>query len=144
MRIGGLITGIAIAGIIFILLANFVIIFYPCCTHSKVPTTSTSLKILHNAVLQFKTDTGRYPTEEEGLWVLVERPPDVMDWSSTGYLMTTEIPPDAWNNEFVYLITPGQRTPFVIISLGGDGQKGGEGDDADLYSWDQNSRRTRQ
>jgi len=51
MRIGGLITGIAIAGIIFILLANFVIIFYPCCTHSKVPTTSTSLKILHNAVL---------------------------------------------------------------------------------------------
>ena len=111
---------------------------------AKVSTTRASLKTLHTQVLQFKMDTGRYPSEDQGLWELVQEPTDVMDWMPGGYLETTDIPLDAWNNEFVYLLDPGTGKAFVIISYGADGQEGGEGYDADLYSTDSTSGRRRE
>ncbi|MBE0534903.1 MAG: type II secretion system major pseudopilin GspG [Phycisphaerae bacterium] len=105
---------------------------------ARVVTTKASLKTLHNAVVQFKFDTGRYPSEEEGLWELLEEPTDVTGWNLGGYLETTEIPPDAWGREFVYFLNPESGKPFVIISFGADGEEGGEGYDADLYSTDAN------
>ncbi len=111
---------------------------------AKVKTTAASLKTLHTAVLQFKMDTGRYPSEDQGLWELVEEPTDVMDWMPGGYLETTDIPLDAWNNEFVYLRDPGTGKAFVVISYGADKQEGGEGLDADLYSTDSGQRRRRE
>jgi len=82
----------------------------------------------------FKLDTGRYPTEEEGLYALIEQPSDVVGWS--GYLDTTDVPRDAWKNELVYMLNPESGRPFVIISYGADGKEGGEGYDMDLYSTD--------
>ena len=111
---------------------------------AKVSTTRASLKTLHSAVLTFKMDTGRYPSEDQGLWELVEEPTDVMDWDSGGYLETTDIPLDAWNNEFVYLRDPGTGKAFVVISYGADKQEGGEGLDADLYSTDSTHGRRRE
>lgn len=107
---------------------------------SKVITTNASLKTLHNAVLQFKMDTGHYPSEEQGLWELVEEPPDLANWNPGGYLETTEVPLDAWNNDFDYLLSPESGKPFVIISYGADGQEGGEDFNADLYSTDTTTR----
>ncbi len=101
---------------------------------ARVTTTKATLKELHAAVNMFKLDTGRYPTEEEGLRALIEQPSDVTGW--VGYLETTEIPKDAWKNELVYLLNPESGKPFVIISYGADGKEGGEGYDADLYSTD--------
>ena len=103
---------------------------------ARVTTTKANLKMLHSAVNQFKMDTGRYPTEEEGLTALVEEPSDVTGWEPGGYLETTEIPVDGWGNEFFYERDPGTGKPFVIISYGADGEEGGEGYDADLYSTD--------
>ncbi len=105
---------------------------------ARVVTTKASLKVLHNAVIQFKMDTGRYPSEEEGLYELIEEPTDVVGWNPGGYLESTDIPPDAWGREFVYLLNPESGKPFVIISFGADGEEGGEGYDADLYSTDAN------
>ena len=102
---------------------------------AKVTTTKTSLKILHSAVNTFKMDTGRYPTDEEGLSVLVNDPGDE-GWEPGGYLETLEIPPDGWKNEFGFELEPASGKPFVIISYGADGEEGGEGYDADLYSTD--------
>jgi general secretion pathway protein G len=95
-----------------------------------------NLKILQNAVNQFKMDTGRFPTEEEGLNALVEQPTDITNWEPGGYLQTTEIPKDAWGNEFIYELYPESGKPFVIKSLGADGEEGGEDYDADLLSTD--------
>jgi general secretion pathway protein G len=103
---------------------------------ARVTTTKANLKRLHQAVNQFKMDTGRYPTEEEGLSVLVEAPADVMNYEPGGYLETTEIPADAWGREFIYERFPESGMPFVIKSLGADGQQGGEDYDADLLSTD--------
>jgi len=104
---------------------------------ARVTTTKANLKILHNAVNQFKMDTGQYPAEEEGLIALIEPPSDsdVEGWEP--YLDTTEIPKDAWRNDFVYYQPdPESDRPFVIISYGADGEEGGEGHDEDLRSTD--------
>ncbi len=103
---------------------------------AKKKSTEANLKALHNAVLQFKMDTGEYPTEEDGLWALVEEPMDVTGWQQGGYLETTEVPLDAWKNEFIYILGPESGKPFVIISYGADGEPEGEDLDADLYSTD--------
>ncbi|MDI6448418.1 type II secretion system major pseudopilin GspG [Anaerobaca lacustris] len=103
---------------------------------AKVTTTKASLRQLASAVNQFYMDTNRYPTEDEGLYALVEQPSDVTNWQPGGYLDTTDVPPDGWNNEFIYELYPESGKPFVIKSLGADGQEGGEGYNADLLSTD--------
>ena len=103
---------------------------------ARVTTTKANLKSLHERVTQFKLDTGRFPTEEEGLNELIEQPSDVENWEPGGYLETTEIPTDAWGNEFIYELYPESGKPFVIISSGADGEEGGEDYDADLLSTD--------
>jgi general secretion pathway protein G len=103
---------------------------------ARVTTTKTNLKALHQKVNEFKMDTARYPMEEEGLDALIEQPSDVMNYPIGGYLETTEVPTDAWGNEFYYQLYPESGKPFVIISWGADGEEGGEGYDEDLYSTD--------
>ena len=99
---------------------------------ARVTTTKANLKILHDAVNHFKMDTGRYPTEEEGLKALIEQPSDVTNWEPGGYLETTEIPKDAWGNDFIYELNPESGKPFVIKSLGPEGKEG----EGNLYSTD--------
>jgi general secretion pathway protein G len=103
---------------------------------ARVTTTKANLKLLRSAVNQFKMDTSRYPSEETGLMELIEKPSDVTNYQEGGYLESTNIPKDAWGNEFIYMLNPESGKPFVIISYGADGKEGGEGYDADLKSTD--------
>jgi general secretion pathway protein G len=103
---------------------------------ARVISAKASLKMLHNAVIQFKLDTGRYPTEDAGLKELIEQPTDVTGWNTGGYLETTTLPKDPWGNEFIYQLYPESGKPFVIVSYGANGEEGGEGYDADLHSTD--------
>jgi len=105
---------------------------------ARVTTSKANLKVLHNSVLRFKMDTGRYPSEEEGLNELVEEPTDTIGWDPEGYLSSTDIPKDAWGNDFIYQLNPESGKAFVIISYGADSEEGGEGYDADLKSTDAN------
>ncbi len=118
------------------LLCLIVLTCYPFDTtnRARVVTTEYTLKELHFAVNTFRSDTGRYPTEKEGIKALVEKPDQADGW--TGYLETTEVPRDAWKNPFIYKLNPDPNTPFVIISYGQNGREGGTGYDADLYSTD--------
>jgi len=103
---------------------------------AKVTTTKASLRLLASAVNQFYMENNRYPTEDEGLIVLIEAPSDVTNYPPGGYLDTTELPVDGWGHEFVYELYPESGKPFVIKSLGADGLEGGEGYNADLLSTD--------
>ncbi|MHC4640390.1 MAG: type II secretion system major pseudopilin GspG [Planctomycetota bacterium] len=104
---------------------------------ARVITTKANLKILHTAVMQFKMDTGQFPTEEEGLLALIEPPSELEGLVDPGgYLETTEIPKDGWGNEYYFELYPESGKPFVVISWGADGEEGGEGYDTDLYSTD--------
>ncbi len=104
----------------------------------RVTTTKTSLRHLHTAINQFHMDSGRWPTEAEGLSVLVQQPSDVTNYPPGGYLETTQVPKDAWGHDFIFELYPETGKPFVIKSLGADGQPGGEGYNADLLSTDAN------
>lgn len=103
---------------------------------AEVVITKANLKTLHWAVNLFKLDTGRYPSRERGLIELVQEPADITGWCRGGYLNTTSLPKDGWKNEFLYLLIPQSSKPFVIISFGADGNPGGTGNNADLYSTD--------
>jgi general secretion pathway protein G len=104
---------------------------------ARVTTTKANLKLLHMAVNQFKMDTGRFPAEEEGLTILIEPPSDTAEsWQPGGYLETTDIPKDGWGNDFIFELYPESGKPFVIRSLGADGEEGGEDYDTDLLSTD--------
>lgn len=105
---------------------------------AKVMQTKVNLAVLDEAVQQFKMDTGRFPTEEEGLWALIEQPTDVNNWEPGGYLQSTELPTDAWGHEFIFQLNPDSGKPFVIISYGADDEPEGEDYDTDLYSTDAN------
>jgi general secretion pathway protein G len=126
----------AVVIIIGLLAAIVVKNFVGQTDRARVTTTKASLRVLDEAVLQFKMDTGRYPTEDEGLNVLIEAPSDVENYPEGGYLRTTELPADAWGNEFLYIQFPESGKPYEILSYGADGEEGGEGYDADLRSTD--------
>ena len=105
---------------------------------SRVKTTKLNLKKLHEIVEDFVIRTGRYPNEDLGLEELIEQPSDIPaeSWPEGGFLKTTEVPKDAWSNEFIFERFPESGKPFAIVSYGADGEQGGESYDADLYSTD--------
>ncbi len=95
---------------------------------ARETTTKANLKALAAAVNQFRMDTARFPTEDEGLLALIEQPSDVETWEPGGYLETTEIPKDGWGNDFIYELFPESGKQFVIRSCGPDGEQGTEDD----------------
>ncbi|MDF7800331.1 type II secretion system major pseudopilin GspG [Pontiellaceae bacterium B1224] len=104
---------------------------------AKVKAARASFTTLENALERFKLDMGRYPTEDEGLAVLITAPED--DDGSWGpkYLKKERYLLDAWNNDYVYTAPGPDGEPFEIISYGADGAEGGEGQfDADLSNLD--------
>ena len=81
----------------------------------------------------YRLDAGGYPTEEQGLDALFDRPADAERWNGP-YLRKREMIVDPWGNRFIYRF-PGEHGDYDIYSLGADGQEGGEGEDQDLVSW---------
>ena len=103
---------------------------------AKVVTTKAQISSLHDAVLNYKLDTGQYPEASTGLEALVTAPPDTTGWQEGGYLEgVLAVPRDAWGYEFIYQY-PGEYSRFDIISYGADGEEGGEGENADIYNSD--------
>jgi len=126
----------AVIIIIGVLAAMVVKNYVGSADKAKKITTLASLKTLDETVMQFKMETSRYPTEDEGLLALIEQPADVEDWPEGGYLKSKNLPKDGWGNEFLY-VRYAENAPYDIISFGADGEEGGEGYDADLHSADQ-------
>jgi general secretion pathway protein G len=87
---------------------------------------------IESALALFKTDTGRFPTTSEGLEALV-KDPGLKGYNSDGYI--EKVPADPWGSKYVY-ISPGVHSKdFDLVSFGKDGEQGGEGDNADIESW---------
>ncbi len=100
---------------------------------ARVTVASTDLRTISAALKMYRLDTGRYPTTQQGLAALVDKPtapPVPTRWSSEGYL--PELPQDPWGNAYIYR-SPGEGgAAFDLVSLGRDGKPGGEGLDADI------------
>ena len=96
---------------------------------SDIQSLSTSLNM-------YRLDNFAYPSTNQGLEALVSQPgglPEARNWKAGGYV--DRLPKDPWGRDYVYL-SPGQRGDFDLYTLGADGQPGGEGENADIASWD--------
>ena len=83
----------------------------------------------------YKLDTGKYPTTQEGLKALLQAPSGVPNWNGP-YVKNAEELKDPWRNDLIYRSPGSENRPYEIVSLGADGQEGGEGPNRDLKSWD--------
>lgn len=101
---------------------------------ARVKTTQSQIKLIENALDLYRLHNFTYPTTEQGLEALVQKPtsaPEPRNWQSEGYLKGGVVPQDSWGREFVYYMDRGR---YEIISLGSDGLEGGEGEAADISS----------
>ena len=101
---------------------------------SKIEVARAQLEDLSAGLDLFKLDVGRYPSDDEGLRVLVEGNDTIPGWNGP-YLRKKRVPLDPWNNEYVYAV-PGQGNAYDLYSLGADGEAQGSGEDADLSAWE--------
>ena len=83
----------------------------------------------------YKLDTGKYPTTQEGLKALLQAPSGVPNWNGP-YVKNAEELKDPWRNDLIYRSPGSDNRPYEIVSLGADGQEGGEGPNRDLKSWE--------
>ncbi len=101
---------------------------------SKITTTKTQIANLSTSIEQFYLEVGRYPSSEEGLTALIERPQSVPEEKWNGpYTEKDVLPRDGWDRPFEYDPPDDENNNrYVIRSLGADGRAGGEKTDADL------------
>ena len=104
---------------------------------AKIATARSQIDSFSVALESYYIDCGRYPTTEQGLSALWQKPtvePVSPFWD--GPYMLKAIPKDPWGNDYEYRV-PGQHgLPYSIRSFGRDGREGGEGKDADITSWE--------
>jgi len=103
---------------------------------SKIAAAKVDIATIMQALKLYKLDNQRYPTTEQGLQALIEKPtggPAANGWKAGGYV--EKMPKDPWGNQYQYL-SPGIKGEIDVFSYGADGQPGGTGDDADIGSWD--------
>lgn len=104
---------------------------------AKVTEAKIQMHNLETALKMYRLDTGQYPSTEQGLDALVEKPvvgKIPANWREGGYLEKKKTPKDPWMHNYFY-VSPGLHGDYDIISYGGDGEKGGEKYDADIESW---------
>lgn len=97
---------------------------------------TVDIKGIEESLGLFKLDNGFYPSTEQGLQALVVKPQTgriPSRYPESAYLK--KAPVDPWGNPYIYL-SPGVHDQFDIISYGSDGEPGGEGNDADVRSWE--------
>ena len=105
---------------------------------ARVDTAQTQVKRLESMLDMYRADNSRYPTTEQGLKALIEKPtsaPEPRRYPPDGYLRHG-LPLDPWDNPYQYK-SPGDQNPrsFDLWSWGADGAPGGDDTDADIGNW---------
>lgn len=100
---------------------------------AKVQTAETQVKMLKGALQTMRLDIGRFPTTEEGLALLRSAPTEErLKTMWKGPYLEDALPKDPWGNDYQYTAQASTDQDFSLFSLGADGQRGGEGQNADV------------
>lgn len=99
---------------------------------SEAKVARAQIESLGKALDLYRLEVGRYPTSEQGLAALVTPPSDEPKWG--GPYLAKGVPLDPWSREYLYR-SPGENGEYDLLSLGKDGQPGGEGENAEIVSW---------
>lgn len=106
-------------------------------SEAKSQTARTQLELLSVALDNYRLDNGRYPSTEQGLEALREKPTsEPLPGNWRGPYLRRPVPLDPWDRPYHYL-SPGEHDPggFDLWTHGADGTPGGEEEDADITSW---------
>jgi general secretion pathway protein G len=106
--------------------------FFAQIGKSEIKTARAQIDGLEKALDQYRLDLGHYPTTEQGLAALTERPAGDAKW--TGPYLKKAVPLDPWQHPYVYKC-PGEHGEYDLISYAKDGQPGGTGEAEDIVSW---------
>ncbi len=104
---------------------------FPKLGKGKQSAAKAQIELLGQALDQLRLDTGRYPTTQEGLSALMINP-GIDKWE--GPYLKKDLPNDPWGRPYNYQC-PGTHGEYDLLSFGRDGSPGGEGEDADVVSW---------
>jgi general secretion pathway protein G len=131
-----LIEIMAVVLIIGLLSALVGIAIFPQIDRGRVNAARAQLKMLDAALETYRMDNARFPTSEQGLQALIQRPAEARNYQEGGYLRERRIPQDPWGNDYQYE-APGQHNEhsYDLWSWGADGAAGGEDADADIGNW---------
>ena len=100
---------------------------------AKSQAAAMQIERLGTVLDTFRLDVGRYPTTQEGLQVLVQRPMGIDRWD--GPYINKGVPKDPWDRPYIYR-SPGEAgRPYDLYSLGADGAPGGTDNNRDITSW---------
>lgn len=102
---------------------------------ARVVAAKQDIAALMQALKLYRLDTKRYPTTEQGLQALINRPtlaPVPDNWKAGGYV--EKLPLDPWGKSYQFL-NPGLHGEIDVFSYGADGIPGGQGFDADVGNW---------
>jgi general secretion pathway protein G len=108
--------------------------FFDQVGRSEVKVTRAQLSAFEKALATYRLDTGHFPSTEQGLKALLERPTDESKWS--GPYLSRALPPDPWGRAYLYRQPGDAGHDYELLSLGKDGMPGGTGEAADLSLWD--------
>ena len=100
---------------------------------SEIKVAKAQIEAFGKALDQYRLDTGRYPSTEQGLQALVTKPVDEVRWD--GPYLKKGVPLDQWGSPYSYT-SPGQHGDFDIFSLGKGKSLGGVGGNAAIVSWE--------
>lgn len=123
--------------IIGLLTAVVAINVLPSQDRARIDKAQTDIRIFEQALELYRLDMFSYPSEQEGLKALIEKPSNNKfsdRYRQGGYIRKLEL--DPWGNDYLYERPGKNNNPFEIISLGADGRKGGEGLDKDISNLD--------
>ncbi|WP_018176201.1 type II secretion system major pseudopilin GspG [Thioalkalivibrio sp. AKL8] len=102
---------------------------------ARITKVKQDIRTIETALNLYRLDTSRYPTTDQGLDALVERPrsgPEAPQYRQGGYM--DRLPSDPWGNPYQYL-HPGRHGDFDVFSYGANGRRGGEGIEGEIGNW---------
>jgi general secretion pathway protein G len=126
-----LLVVIAILGLLVALAAPRIMTVFG---NAKSKIAAQSIAQMDQVLEFYRLDMGGYPTTDQGLAALISAPPDAVNWHGP-YLKDNKVPIDPWGRPYLYRdpsTRPGHN--YDLYSLGGDGQPGGTGEDADIFN----------
>jgi len=102
---------------------------------ARLTAAKVQIRNIEGALQLYKLDNGVYPSTEQGLKALVEKPTAGVipkNWKAGGYL--GKVPLDPWGTAYKY-VSPSPKGDFEVLSMGADAEPGGEGKNADISNW---------
>lgn len=121
--------------IIGILIATIAPNLFGETERARLTRVKVDITALEDALERYKMENFNYPTTDQGLEGLITKPtspPEPKHYKSGGYIKRLQ--KDPWGNNYQYIV-PGRVGPYDVFTLGADGEVGGEGENADIGSW---------